>query len=216
MQDIQIKVLVFDVDGVLLDSKGVKRESWRGVFADRSREDDKLLQAKVDARVGDRYAIIRQTLWELGESADLDKKIARYAARYDELVREGIRERGVFPGVLEMLARLIRRYPLYVNSFTPDKALRATLELFDLAKHFRGIYGSSRSKVLNLKDIGVREGMWSGHLLMIGDEPGDDEAASAVGCRFLGIADKVNGWRAGAILPFPVVAATVELEALLG
>lgn len=216
MEDVEIKVLVFDVDGVILDSKSVKRESWRSVFADRSREDDELLQAKVDAKVGDRFVIILQTLWELGESADLDKKVARYADRYNELVQAGIREHGVFPGVPKMLARLAHRYPLYANSFTPDKAIRATLESFDLAKHFRGIYGSSRSKILNLKDIGFRESVLPRHLLMIGDESGDDEAAGEVGCRFLGIADKVNGWRAGALLPFPVVAATVELEALLG
>ncbi len=211
-----LTTIVFDVDGVILDSKLVKRDAWHAVFHDRAPEDDALLQDKVDAKVGDRYGILRKTGTAIGiAEADLAGFVDAHARRYDEAVRAGIRKRGTFPGVPEALALLAKGFRLHTNSGTPSEPLRRTLEEFGIAKYFQSIRGSECTKVQNLLDIALIDQVPPPNLIMIGDEEGDRRAAEVVLCRFVGIADAVNGWKPDASAHPPIIPSVAALPALL-
>lgn len=211
-----IKTIVFDFDGVIADSKAVKRDAWRKVFSDRSPEDSELLGREVDARKGDRYDILRRTLTQLGiHGEELDRQVNRYADRYNELVQSGIKERGLFPGVPEMLGRLSEQYPLYVNTATPDDAIRATLVMFGLGGYFCGVFGSvSGSKSDNLRRIARQLNLRPSQVLMVGDEERDRDAALEVGAQFLGIADSINRWSQDGF-PHPLLNSSAQLADFL-
>lgn len=216
MEDFRdVRVWVFDIDGVVLDSKSVKRDAWRGVFSDRSREDDEVLQKMVDAKVGDRYEILRRALLETDATgAEIPGMVQVYAGRYDDLVKEGIRERGMFLHVPEVLAMLSGYAAVYANSQTPDASLIATLEAFGIIGSFKAVLGSSASKVENLRTIIAHEEVVPIEVVMVGDEDKDLGAAREVGCRFIGIADEINGWSAGHE-EFPVLASLRDILGIL-
>lgn len=88
----------------------------------------------------------------------------------------------------DALRKLKERYPLYINSATPDDSLRTTLSLLGIETFFRGIYGGSLGKVENLRLIAHREGVRPDEMIFVGDSAGDMHAAHEFGCHFLAFA----------------------------
>ncbi len=212
----QIKAIVFDFDGVIADSKSVKRDAWRSVFSDRDERDRELLEREVSSRRGNRYDILQRTFSALGVvEEELDRLVRWYADRYNELVQAGIRDRGLSPGVVPMLERLRARYPLYISTATPEIGIHETVETFALRGYFRNIFGStSGSKEDHLRRV-VRElGVQPAEVVMVGDEEGDRAAAEETGVRFVGIADSVNRWSSDRF-PHPLLASAAALEGIL-
>lgn len=212
-----IRAIVFDFDGTLADSKSVKRDAWRSVFSDRSGADDAVLQHQVDIGIGDRYDILRRTLTLRGvQGMALKKLVDHYADCYGGLVQVGIRKRGLFPGVVQVLDRLHKTYPLYINTTTPDASMRQTLTAFRLTRYFhRRVLGSTSGlKEDNLQRVIHELKLEPSEALMVGDEEGDLAATEAVGARFVGIADHVNRWSVDHF-PHPLLKSVTLLESIL-
>ena len=213
----KIKAIVFDFDGVITDSKSLKRDAWRAVFSDRNSNDNELLQKEVGIGKGNRYEILRRTLLSsIGvPETELDRLVNYYADRYNELVQTGIKTKGLFLGVVQMFGRLSKKYPLYINTATPDIAIQITLEEFGLKNFFHGVFGSlSGSKEENLRQVITELNVKPFDILMVGDEAKDKEAAEKVGTRFIGIADSINKWTPRNF-PHPLLKETALLEGFL-
>ena len=90
-----------------------------------------------------------------------------------------------FPLVRESLARLATQADLLVVSATPNEALHREWEEHDLAKYVAAIcgqeIGTKKEMLVNAKKYPA------GHTLMIGDAPGDYQAAQANGTLFFPI-----------------------------
>jgi len=126
------------------------------------------LQAKVEAS-GD--ADLRQALeWSLA---------------VNETVAGMVRAVPPFPCVRECLERLAERADMLVCSATPNEALRAEWEEHDMARYVAAICGQeSGSKSETLRNAARYP---TNHVLMIGDAPGDHQAAIANQCLFFPI-----------------------------
>ena len=93
-----------------------------------------------------------------------------------------------FPGVEQVLRRLQDRADVVVVSATPGDALQREWEEHRLHRYVRAIAGQelgSKSEHLKLAGAGKYA---PGHLLMVGDAPGDWRAAQAVAALFFPIA----------------------------
>jgi len=89
-----------------------------------------------------------------------------------------------FPGVREALERIVKTADVIVVSGTPGEALEREWAEHDIAKYVRIIAGQELGK--KKEHLGLAaEGKYPGEkMLMIGDAPGDMQAAKAVGARF--------------------------------
>jgi len=89
-----------------------------------------------------------------------------------------------FPGVREALERIVKTADIIVVSGTPGEALEREWAEHDIAKYVRIIAGQELGK--KKEHLGLAaEGKYPGEkMLMIGDAPGDMQAAKAVGARF--------------------------------
>ena len=93
-----------------------------------------------------------------------------------------------FPGVEQVLRRLQERADVVVVSATPGDALQREWEEHRLDRYVRAIAGQELgSKSEHLK-LAAAAKYPPGHLLMVGDAPGDRRAAQAVAALFFPIA----------------------------
>jgi phosphoglycolate phosphatase-like HAD superfamily hydrolase len=185
-----ISVIVFDCDGVLLDSVDVKTRAFAALFAEHGPEAaDFMVDYHLKHGGVSRYAKFAHFYREcLGreiteaESKALDKRFT--AACLDALLKAPM-----IPGAREFLEANPGGRPLYVCSGAPELELYFIFDHMDLTGYFRAIYGSPTPKAENLARIVAVCGAPADAVLMVGDSGTDLDAALKVGTRFLGIGE---------------------------
>jgi len=196
------KVIVFDFDGVIVDSNVIKKEVMLGLFPGDARRTQIIGQILSKHPKATRFLIIRETLRRLGtEEEKLEDLVYKYSDKFREAVRDSILEKGFFKGVPETLRTLKENYKLYINSSTPREALDEVVDGLKIRSLFDGIYGrvgdveSIVAKQENLKTIFEREKVNGEQTLFVGDGEDDRETAEIHNCKFIGIKNEFNKWQ---------------------
>lgn len=217
------KRIVFDFDGTLVDSLEVKYRARFEVFAKESAEVRQIAAQRIPELKGKlRSEIIRAVLgqaYPLLTVADLDDKVQAYVHAYDALVEDRIVEQGLFPGVKELLQHLSCDNRIFLNSGTPERALRSLVKRLNIDAYFCGIYGTDPSnadgaqatKIKNMAKIKEKERVHLSDVIVIGDGIEDIESARAHGCLFIGVVSDRNAW-ADAPQSFPIVKRINEIQ----
>ncbi len=210
-----LDAVLFDFDGVLIESVDIKTTVFRELFADHP-EHAQAIAALHEAHGGiSRYVkfdmiyrdILRRPLAP-NERADLGRRFA-------EKVVEQTVACPMVAGARAALDALLGRLPLAVVSGTPDAELKHIVERRNLARYFVEVSGSPRSKAEIIGDMAERKGWRRDRMVLVGDAMTDCDAAEACGLSFIG---RVAGGRRS---PFPpgtcVIADLTEFpEALSG
>jgi phosphoglycolate phosphatase-like HAD superfamily hydrolase len=112
------------------------------------------------------------------ESADADLTQAlAWSKEVNDTIERVVHHVPPFPCVRECLEKLCGRADMLVVSATPGEALQREWEEHDLARHVAAICGQ---EVGSKKEILAQAGKYAAeHVLMIGDAPGDYQAAVA-------------------------------------
>ena len=202
-------VIVFDFDGVVVDSNQIKYDAWFNLFPDSESVSDQLIEQALREVKETRFDILDFIFSRLGQaSSQREQNVQVFAQKYNTLVQAEIQSRGLMPGARETLERLRRSHQLFINSATPEQALAETLQALDLRQLFVGAYGKPASKSDNLKKIAARTGVNAEQILFVGDSSSDWQAAQYERCRFIGVRNAANGWTTEL---FPVVNSITEL-----
>lgn len=198
-----IKVIVFDFDGVVVDSVKIKRQAYFDLFKQKGMDN---IINKVLSRMGNntRFDILRSIFSELdSNNSNLEQKIKKYSAKYNDLVQKSIKKNGLVKGARDVLTTLNRSYSLYINSNTPQQPLEESLKALGITNFFKGTFGVSenvgtyvndKAKINNLSKIINLEKAAPANIVFIGDSEGDLNAAKAAGCLFIGVIGEANKW----------------------
>lgn len=210
-----ITVIVFDFDGVIVrSSEFLKREAWQVVLASYGRAMRHFGEAEAKyggGRGGDRYDVLRYVFEKLSEPTNkIPSLVETAAAAYNAHLQKRIAEVGVEPSDRKALQELSVRYPLYINSATPDKELNQTIMLLRLHTIFKGVLGRPSSKPHNLRLVLSREHATPTNMLFVGDGEHDYKAALEVGCHFVGYTNEWNNW-ADRENPFPLISSIPDV-----
>ncbi len=181
-----VNTIIFDFDGVILESMDIKTAAFRELFREYPEFQDKIVRLHVNNGGMSRFEkfkiIYRDFLKKPLDGDELD----RLGTRFSDLVFQAVLQCPFVSGAHDFLEKYSARYPLFVASGTPEEELRSIIEARQLDSLFRGIYGSPTPKTEILRHIMNEMGLNPGDLVFIGDAPGDYQAARDVNIGFIG------------------------------
>jgi phosphoglycolate phosphatase len=176
---LDVDVLVFDFDGTLIDSDGLKRDTYFRVGAEFCINRITVQSALVEG--GDRFEVFRR----LAASANRPDCAETMVNAYTRYLEQGIPKRRSAPGIPETLKELKRNgISLFLNSATPRKELMRIVAALGWADEFEDILGRPESKSDNLRQIVASIRCDTDRLVVIGNGHDDAAAAEEIGCRF--------------------------------
>lgn len=181
-----VRVVILDFDGVVLESNAVKTEAFAEVFA-RFPEHAEAMMAFHNANVSaSRFMKFEHLVSErLGRPDDAALR-QRLAEDFSRSAQDGIACVPFVPGAESFLAEFSSRVPLYLASVTPAADLDASLARRDLSRFFRGVYGCPPwTKASAVRDILARESCLPSEAVLVGDSMGDLRAAAETGVGFI-------------------------------
>ena len=182
-----VRCIIFDCDGVILESVSVKNDAFARLGGDISPEaQEKLLQYHLANLGVSRFAKFAWLYHELygrditaEESGEMGTAFACYCL-------EAVQAAPFVPGFLDVLDRWQGVVPMYVASGTPQAELAQVLEMRGIVSRFAGIYGTPPEKKLLLEHIIADAGVSPGATIMVGDSSTDMRAAEHAGTLFYG------------------------------
>jgi len=194
---IRFDALIFDFDGVLVDSVEVKTQAFASLYASYGPEIVAQVVAYHLANGGmsrhRKFRYFHETL--LGVSLSPEEE-ARLADEFSLLVEEAVVAAPWVAGAREFLFVHQALLPLFVASGTPDEELKRILKKRNMMPLFQGVYGSPAEKGEILRSIVTHGNFDPTRVLMIGDAWADWEGALAANISFLGCIPSHNN-------PFP-------------
>lgn len=178
--------IIFDFDGTLVDSAGVKYDSFFKLFPATDAHRAIVRDVLADDPDGSRHAVIPRMI-EGMRKRGLEISGDDHVLRYGEIVEAGVTAALESPGATDLLAHLHGRAKLYVASNTPQEAVQHQAKLRGWSRYFDGIFGYPSRKANVVRDILISETIRPHRLAVIGDGISDEEAARANGCVFIRI-----------------------------
>lgn len=186
-----LKVVIFDLDGTLIDSNELKYNAFFRIFPDN--EITNYIIKKNLSIYGEksRYYIIEKIFEDIelnyGQSININKNIDKYIERYTELVSDAVKSCDEIPNASNLLRSLSNKYRLFLSSTTPLNFLHEIIELRQWRKYFIDLYGYPQEKISTVKKIIEMEDIKNKEILIVGDGISDKESANYWGCHFFRI-----------------------------
>jgi phosphoglycolate phosphatase len=177
-------LVVFDLDGTLIDSRRDLADSANALIAEQG--GSPLPVDSIAAMVGEGAALlVRRALAAAGLPVDIDRDLPRFLELYD---RRLLAHTDVYPGTREMLAAVAARATLAILTNKPQHHTDAVLAGLDLAAHFRWVIGGDTPHGRKPDPRGLQfaiacAGAEPAATLMVGDSAIDLRTARAAGVR---------------------------------
>ncbi len=182
----KIKAIVFDCDGVILESTDIKTEAFRALFEDEHPGRVAEILTYHARHMGiSRLVKFRHICTEILGTGYTPRREARLAAAFSRLAFARVLRCPLVPGTREFLRsqRGLRR--LYVASGTPHEELTRILRRRRLLGFFKQAWGSPTRKPDVIRRI-LREGPFrKREVVFVGDAESDWRAARETGVRFI-------------------------------
>lgn len=198
MTDTCPDAIIFDFDGVLVESVDIKTQAFTELY--RQHGDDVMAQVERyhlgNAGIS-RFVKFRHIQTEILGAAPLDDAgVADLAAQFAQRVIDKVVGAPMVAGAQAFLDRHLGK-PMFVVSGTPDEELAEIIRRREFERYFTDSWGSPGSKAEHIAELLARYRLESSRCVMIGDAMADYQGAHANRVPFLGRVAR------GAESPFP-------------
>jgi beta-phosphoglucomutase-like phosphatase (HAD superfamily) len=186
MKGYEIRAIILDFDGTLVESVGIKDDAFRALFSEYPEHLPAIMEYHLTQNATVRFEKFRHiTESILGMQYD-DHTKERLSRTFSEMVFRRITECPFVAGAEEFLEHFCRKIPLYLSSASPDEELSRILETRCLRDFFRHVYAASWPKEDAIRNILKKEDIPPENAVFIGDAFEDYEAARSAGVQFIG------------------------------
>ena len=185
------KVLIFDFDGVILDSVNIKTEAFRELF----KKQNKSILNKILKYHLKNGGVSREKKFEFFYKFFLKQKLSikqkkKLSKEFNKIVFKKILKCKFIKGAYKFLSEN-KSYKLFISSGTPEKELRLICKKRKLSKFFLNIYGSPKTKVNHIKSI-KRKFRKTDFIVFIGDSKNDLDASLKTKIKFIQIGNNIK------------------------
>ncbi|HSE26592.1 MAG TPA: HAD family hydrolase [Gemmatimonadales bacterium] len=195
------RLVLFDIDGTLLHSGGAGRRAIRAALRDWLPDDTVFGRVRFDGKTDPQ--IVAELLAASGDPEPAEPaRIAAVCLRYVEALEVelagGAARPAVYPGVMELLARLEVEAGVVLGLLTGNIAAGAALKLrsagLDPARFRLGAYGSDSAHRPDLPAVAARRAEphfgrepRGAEVVIVGDTPADVTCGRGIGARAIGV-----------------------------
>ena len=188
------KIVVFDFDGVLVDSVGIKAKAYEQMYEEYGSSIVKKVRSHHLKNGGmsrfEKFKYYHENY--LGEKLEF-KDIERMAQKFSELVVTQVISSNWIPGAQDFLQKLYEeKIDCVIVSATPQLEIEQIVIERKMAKFFIDIFGSPTSKYDNLGIILTKHQVTPLELIFFGDALADWQAASKMGVPFVGVGKEIK------------------------
>lgn len=193
-----IKNIIFDFDGVILDSVPIKTEAFRKLFDGFSKDSiEQLLEYHKQNGGISRYVKVKYFFEEILSQGISEDDTLRYADKYSELTKEELTNpKYLIDDTVAFIKQNYKKYNVHVASGADENDLKYICEKLELTPYFLSINGSPTKKNDIVRNILEFRGYNKEETVLIGDSVNDYEAAKENGIEFYGFNNyslEVNG-----------------------
>ena len=182
----KFKAIIFDFDGVLLESVDIKDFAFKTLFKDYPEHLEKIMDYHLSNNATvrfEKFRYITENILGKGYDEGTEKNLSKI---FSGLVFRSLVDCPFVEGAREILDSFQDNIPIYIASRSPADELDKILETRKLKKYFKKIYAVPWLKQDAIRDIRDRENIAFEDIVFIGDSDEDLQAARSTGVFFIG------------------------------
>lgn len=180
-----IKAIVFDFDGVILESAHIKTDAFRDVFSKWPEIVDQAVDYHLRNSGVTRYKKFEYVYNELLNQTYSDSIGQELSDEFSASCFEKIKAAPLVEGVCEFLRDNNQKFDMFVASASPDEELKQTIEVKQLSKYFKGVFGHPKLKKDTILDVLKKYQLEKSEVVFVGDGESDLKAARDTGIQFI-------------------------------
>lgn len=191
------KAVIFDFDGVILESAPIKTEAFRKLFSDYPQHEDSIIRHHLENQGISRYRKFEWIYAELLGRSLSEEESRQLGETFSEIAFNEILTCPWVPGARELLESLHGSCMMFVASGTPHEELLRIVEARGLSRFFREVWGTPLGKVEIIRSILERYELRAEDVVFVGDGLSDYQAAQETNLPFFAriVPDTIEQWR---------------------
>lgn len=182
----RFEVILFDFDGVLIESVGIKDYAFETLFKDHPEHLDEIMEYHLSNNATvrfEKFRYITENILGKRYNEETEKSLSK---KFTSLVFRSLVDCPYVQGAKEILDFYRDKIPIYLASRSPADELDEILEARKLKKYFKKIYAVPWIKTNAIRDIMDRENITPEEIVFIGDSYEDFKSAQSAGIFFIG------------------------------
>jgi len=180
------KAIIFDFDGVILESTGIKTQAFLDVFSADKNHLKPIIEYHLN-NMGisrhEKFRYIYKNILKRDLSHDREKELAKI---FSISVWEKILDCPEVPGITNFLKNYSEICLFFIASGTPEDELKEVVKKRQLNNYFSGVFGSPKLKPEIIRNIMKDWNLKAHNMLFIGDAITDLNAAKECNLPFIG------------------------------
>lgn len=181
-----IKAIIFDFDGVIIESAEVKTSAFRRLFAEEypDKVDDILAYHRRNMGISRfvKFRYIYDHILKRPLSTAMEKALGD---RFSGFVFDEVLKVPLVAGAMEFMISNAGRYSLFVASGTPAEELFDILKLRGMNRFFNEVYGTPGQKIEIINGILKKHSLNKNEVVFVGDAESDRSASESAGVAFI-------------------------------
>jgi HAD superfamily hydrolase (TIGR01509 family) len=187
-----IKAIIFDFDGVLVESTEIKTEAFKQIFQNYPAYIDEIVEYHEENMGISRFIKFKHiynNIIHLPISQEQEEDLGK---TFSQIVLEKILSASFASGAMEFLQEYYKDYFMFVASGTPEEELHFIIKNRGIEEYFIETHGTPRKKPEIINDILKRYHWNPQEAIFVGDAETDLSAANETGIHFVA---RIAKWR---------------------
>lgn len=182
----KIKAIIFDFDGVILESMDAKTKAFTFLFKDYPEHIPAIINLHKSHGGMSRFEKFEIIYRDFLQQPLSEEKKAEFGRQFSEYVYQKVLKCPFVEGAREFLEKYHQKLPLFIASGTPEAEICSLVKERNLEKYFKAVLGSPLTKQELILKIMKEFNFQPQELIFVGDAIDDYQGAQEAGIRFIG------------------------------
>lgn len=184
----KIKLVIFDFDGVVLESANIKTEAFLELYRDYPEHNEAIYKHHIENQGISRYQKFQWIAENLLNKEISKEEVNTLGDKFSEIVFQKVLEAPFIDGAKDFLGYLNKKnIPAFVASGTPQEELRKVISERGLTAFFEEAFGSPTKKEVITENIIEMKKVKREEVLFLGDAVTDYNASLNTNVQFIAV-----------------------------